>query len=395
LLCVIVISICACASGAQPATQPAAGARGGKFPHLDVDVKAKRVRVQCEALRVEAPLEFFCCATGTNEHESVLRSPVKASHLHTALLMIGLEPGEPVHYSEAAKKWLPPHGPPLRLTVEFEKDGKKVSHPAYKLMRAIRTKEPMPAMTWIFAGSRVMPDGNYAADVTGYLVSIVNFDLTVIDVPALVSNANETLEWETNLDLMPEAGAAVTLIIEPAGETVEPDKLSTTGPIDVHVIKIGASGGITLDNMDLSVDDLAARLRALKQAHATTRVRIAPSRDADPAVVARVREAVKAAGVETVPEGAQRQSRSDVRLDEQKLDALRQRWEQSVRPHRTALREAAQTQYEVIAELRREQQRLIDEADRIQRLIDELQREFDEMTTPRPASPADARGQNP
>jgi hypothetical protein len=34
--------------------------------------------------------------------------------------------------------------------------------------------------------------------------------------------------------------------------------------------------------------------------------------------------------------------------------------------------------------MRREQQRLIDEADRIQRSIDELEKEYQDMTTPRP-----------
>src|SRR5438477_10390143 len=48
----------------SPATQPI-----GKFPHLTVDVKNKQIRVDCEALAVDMPLEFYCCVTGTNEHE--------------------------------------------------------------------------------------------------------------------------------------------------------------------------------------------------------------------------------------------------------------------------------------------------------------------------------------
>ena len=32
------------------------------------------------------------------------------------------------------------------------------------------------------------------------------FDLTVIDIPELVSNANESLEWETNPDICPAKG---------------------------------------------------------------------------------------------------------------------------------------------------------------------------------------------
>src|SRR5689334_17573545 len=77
----------------------------GRLPHVTFDVKKKQVRVECEALAVDAPLEFFCVTTGGSEHESVLRTPAKPSHIHTALLAIGLKPGRPVQYSEALKKW--------------------------------------------------------------------------------------------------------------------------------------------------------------------------------------------------------------------------------------------------------------------------------------------------
>jgi hypothetical protein len=74
--------------------------RIGKLPHLEFDLDKKQVRVECEALDTAAPLEFFCCETGTNEYESLLRSSVTPSNLHTALLAIGLKPGSPVTYSE-------------------------------------------------------------------------------------------------------------------------------------------------------------------------------------------------------------------------------------------------------------------------------------------------------
>jgi hypothetical protein len=66
------------------------------------------------------------------------------------------------------------------------------------------------------------------------------------------------------------------------------------------------------------------------------------------------------------------------------VKALRSKWEQKVAPQNKALREAAQAHYEVINALRREQNRLIDEADRVQRVIDQLQKEYQDMTTPRP-----------
>ena len=250
---IVALLISIAARGEVAASQPL-----GKLPFITVDAKRKQVRVECEALHVIAPLEFFCCVAGTNEHESVLRSKVKPSDLHLALLMLGLEPGKPVSYSEATKKWTPPHGPPLNITCEFEKDGKPVSVPAYRLMRDIKTQKEMPPITWIFTGSRTMEDGVYAADTTGYLISLVNFELTVIDVPDLASSANETLEWEINPKVMPEKGTKVTLVIEPTG--------TTTAPTTMSIDPSGASTEPSTDSISPvhvdqeKVDSLKARL---------------------------------------------------------------------------------------------------------------------------------------
>lgn len=319
------------------AEDPPAKPDASKMPHMSVDVKAKQVRVECEVLHAQMPLEFFLCMSGTAEHEAVLRSPVRPSHLHLGLLMLGLQPGEPVHFSKAADKWLPPHGPPLQIFCEWTgKDGKTVRVPAYRMMRNVKTKKPMPPMTWIFAGSRIMEDGKYAADTTGYLVSVVNFDLTVIDIPELASNANETLEWEYNPDVVPEKGTRVWMVIEPAGK-VEGAHKADAG---------NATGGGNV---------LAA----------------APPANAGGAAA-------------PTPDKGGEQRLSDVQIDEQKVKALRARWEKIVGPKKKELAEAAQTHYEVINQLRREQNRLIDEADRIQRVIDQLQKDYQDMTTPRP-----------
>src|SRR5262245_37938954 len=188
--CIGLIFIVSMALGAGPATKPV---DLDKLPHMKVDLAAKRIAVECEAIECRNPLEFFCVLTGTNEHEAALRTKARPSHIHLALLMLGLEQGEGVKYSEAAQKWFPPHGPPLSISCEFEKDGRKVVVPAYRMMRDIKSKKEMPAMTWIFVGSRVMDDGNYAADVTGYVISVVNFELTLIDIPDLASSSNESL----------------------------------------------------------------------------------------------------------------------------------------------------------------------------------------------------------
>ena len=334
LMCLVLAALCAypaaaCGGAAPVAGEAAKADKEGKLPHVTFDVNKKQVRVECEALAVDAPLEFFLCRAGTAEHESVLRSKALPSHVHTALLAIGQKPGAPVTFVEATEKWLPPHGPPLHLTVEYEKDGKTVSYPAYRLLHDIKTKKEPKAFTWVFTGSRVIKldgDSRYGADDTGYMVTLVNFDFAMIDIPELASSSNEQLEWVRNAELAPPKGAKVTLIIEPAGAG------ATTRP---------AAGG------------------------ATTKPAAGGARSA--------------AGAAAAPE---------VRTDEEKVQALLRRHAQMIDPKAQALREAAQAHYEVIAALRAEQQRLISEADLLQRAIDELERKWSDMTVPRPA-PAD------
>ncbi len=320
------IFACRCASAQQPANEPTTKPGVGRFPGVTVDARKKQVRVECEALNVDTRLEFFCVLAGTSDHESVLRTKARPSDIHASLLICGLTPGEPMKFSEATQKLLPPHGPPLHITCEYQKDSKTVSVPAGRMFRDVQTRKPPKAFTWIFAGSRVMDDGKYAADTTGYVVSLVNFDFTLIDVPELVSNSNETLEWEFNPDTVPKTGTPVTMVIEPAGKD---DPAATP-----------AAGGTAASTPDTPATQPVGEA-------------------ADPGI-------------------------SDAKLDEQMMTKLKARWEKSVRPNANALRVAAQAHYEVLAAMRREQQRLINEADRIQRAIDELEKDYQDMTTPRP-----------
>jgi biopolymer transport protein ExbD len=393
--CVLVASACAqdapkdAPKDAQPKpAAPAIEAKKAKIPHVEVDVKKRQVRVEAQALRPEMPLEFLAVQINGPEHEAVIRSPVRASDLHLALLMIGLEPGEPVKYSPATQKWSPPHGPPLQIFFEYEKDGKTQSVPAYRWLRSAKTKEAMPPLTWIFAGSRVMEDGVYAADVTGYLVSVVNFDLTVIDIPKLASNANELLEWEANPDVVPETGTKVTMVIEPAGKAdVPPNGEAGKEParIAMPLVKVEAAGSITLNRQPIDLEHLTERLEAMKQQR-PIKVRFVTEAGLDKEKVDRVRQAIEAADVEVEEMSASTgdEDAAGLRIDEARMQSLRDKWQKAVAPHDKALREAAQAHYEVIGSLRKEQQRLIDEADRIQRLIDELEKDYQEMTTPRP-----------
>lgn len=186
------------------------------LPHLKIEFAEQQVRMECESVLAEGPLEYLVCASGTAEHETVLRSAAKPSHLHLALLMIGLDPGEPLRVSADRQQRIAPSGRALKLSCEFERDGQVHSVPAYELMLSQRSGDPLKPMTWVFVGSRLTEDGQYAADITGRLVSVVNFQHTVIDLPELRSDRNDSLEWVVNANAAPPRGSTVWLVIEPA-----------------------------------------------------------------------------------------------------------------------------------------------------------------------------------
>lgn len=199
-------------AAASPATEPAVA----HLPHIQVDVAHREIRIDCQAVKATYPLEFVAVRTNTNEYEALVRTDARASDLHLALLMLGLQPGAPLHYDAATKTWLPPTGPLLDIHFAYTKDGKPIEVPARAWMRDVNTHQPPADYTWCFAGSQILPNGSYAADATGSLVGLINNPVSVIDVPALRSRALEARQWERNPDTMPPTGTAVTMIITPA-----------------------------------------------------------------------------------------------------------------------------------------------------------------------------------
>jgi biopolymer transport protein ExbD len=298
-----------------------------------------------------------------------------------------------VRWSESTKKWIPPHGPPVQITCEWQKGDQTLKVPAYRLMVNRKTKKEAPPFTWVFTGSKVMEDGKYAADAVGYLVSVLNNEMTVIDIPDIAGRDLDSREWDRNAALLPPVGTKIWMVIEPAGkrdgekadgnektEKVTP-KEELKDDIGSTIVAIDAAGKVTIDGMKITVERLSDAL-SNRRLPAKVRIKVEPGAPSDE--VARVNEAVRAAKVE-VEDGAKPLTGiSDVTTDDAKIKKMKALWERKVAPHNTALKEAAQAHYEVLETLRREQQRLIDEADRIQRTIDELQKQYQDMTTPRP-----------
>ncbi len=389
----------------------------GKLPHISVDVSQRQVRVDCTMLGIDTPLEFFCVLKGTNEHESVLRTEALPSHIHFALLMLGLEPGEPVHYVQASKRWIPPDGKPVNISVEFMKEGKLVTLPASALIRDIHTKRQQPPHSWIFTGSKLSPDGAYAADITGYLVSVVNFDLTTIDIPDLASSANETLEWEINKAAAPVLGSAVTMIIAPAESakiaaaapamqpTMEPAMQPTSQPasdIDLPVIKIREDGALSLNDRPMTRAQIVDQFKQSKPMNGVRIASVPRQRDLAVAIADDLRGmnvSIESAAVATNTStsspfdlGDAAHSPPSAQPPTSVNDAVKH-WQETVASHKQELQQAAAAHAAIVADLRKQQQALLGQADALQRVIDELEKQYQDLTIA-PAPPQSEQPQS-
>src|SRR5690606_38211152 len=127
-------------------------------------------------------------------------------------------------------------------------------------------------------------------------ISVVNFDLTVIDVPDLRSSANELLEWEADLAALPAPGTPVTMILEPVGQPAA-DKAAAdqaaageaaddplaaggaaageaaadaAGPIDMVLIEVKEDGSILYNRKAIQLAEITPRLIEEKQQRPVT-----------------------------------------------------------------------------------------------------------------------------
>ena len=135
----------------------------------------------------------------------------------TLLGLTGAEPGAPVTF---LPKFIPPSGTTIKISLEYQDNGKSVRRPAQDWIRDVKTKKAL-ASDWVFAGSRLFKDPLNPAGPPEYLansgdvICIANFDTALLDLPIDSTKDNENLSFEANTDAIPALETPVTLILEP------------------------------------------------------------------------------------------------------------------------------------------------------------------------------------
>ncbi len=234
------------ASGQQDAAQPdqeqdAAGPAEA-WPGIRLDREAGIIDLEATVVNREVEwLELLVCSPRTREHEAILTAEALPSHIHLALLTMGLEPGEPLSWERGEDGQgviHPPTGPAVELLILLEPspdnpDGRRVV-PANEWVLDRATGEPLEDNVWLFAGSRfVEHEGReyFLADQSGTIASIVNFGDDLLTRATTTTNQNDEQAWGAVTEAIPPVGTRVILRLRPvSGSGDSPETPQASGP---------------------------------------------------------------------------------------------------------------------------------------------------------------------
>ena len=269
---------------ARPASQPTTRSvgRAAFQPGVTIDWKQRAVLVEAQVVLRQGPLEFFACLSG-KEHESVLLMKASATHVYLALGLIGLTPGHPPRWDEAAQAFRPPAGDLIDVSVEWKESGAPRSAPASAWLREIKYARAPFVRPWVFAGSRRLENDTLAADRSGHGIALVDHSDSLLAQSRSYVSRDADLWVEANTPRIPPLGTTVQLVLRAAR------------PRDFRV-RVDFRGAALVDDRYASIEDLADLLllgRRMRPAHVQT-LRLERTLEAD---LARLRARLSALGV--------------------------------------------------------------------------------------------------
>jgi hypothetical protein len=257
------------------------------------------IYIDAEVCASEIPLEFLLSSAG-KAYESVMVTKARPSHIHAALLMLGLTAGKPAHWieTEDQPRLAPPRGALVKIEARWQdKDGKirQSDVSSWLAVNKVPTTSTAPAARapkeFVFLGSEMLPGGGYAADVEdiGAIISIANNASSVIDVPFVSDRPLEGRLFTRNQSV-PKVGTPVELIITPLPG-------AQNAPFARVMMEVDRLGQFWIEGKKIAQKDVGPWATQYIQKHEKGQVIIRAAGDAIVDDLVRARAALRLGGV--------------------------------------------------------------------------------------------------
>ena len=161
-------------------------------------------------------LELVACTPHTREYESLLAVQARPSHIHQALLIVGLVPGAPMRSTLVDGKFhaTEPTGGRVAVSIVVNPEAGSEPIPVNRWVIDRQTRRPMTDNVWLFAGSVFRQiDGKqvYMADLNGSVISLVNFGDDLLSRATMKTPQNDQQMWTADASALPPEGTPVVI----------------------------------------------------------------------------------------------------------------------------------------------------------------------------------------
>jgi hypothetical protein len=159
-----------------------------------VDPVARTLAVPGWVNQVSGAIELLACGPGGKTHESVLVLDVDPVDLQTALLLLGLKPGQGLTGLGQGR----PQGAEVDLWVDWQGAGGARSERAERFVFNTQARKVLPKTPWIFTGS-VVEEGDFKASAEESLVATYWDPWAIINIALPCGTNDEILSVNTNI----------------------------------------------------------------------------------------------------------------------------------------------------------------------------------------------------
>jgi len=218
---------------------------------IRLDIEAKACAVPARICIREDLLEYLVVGPSGASHEALLSTEVTPSLLNTALVTLGVEPGENASWIEtspqpsaeevaagsATHEVIPPRGDGFYIYVAWREGEEHFLYRIEDLVGNLQTGRSLRRHPFVYLGSRMVrpdPEGEevFAADWEGNLIALSYFQQGNTVLTAAVPECVSQTIFTPNSWLLPETRSEVMLIFSRERLSVLPPSLEDGLPVN-------------------------------------------------------------------------------------------------------------------------------------------------------------------